>query len=119
MNYKKLSNIQKGRIGEQIAIRYLQSNNVDIISTNYRTRFGEIDIIAKYQDILLFIEVKSRSSRKYGLACEAVDIRKMRKIISVAKYYLLINNIKNAEIRFDVIEIYFNEEKINYIKNAF
>ena len=53
------------------------------------------------------------------LACEAIDYKKIGKITSVAKHYLLTNNIKNCEIRFDVIEVYFNEEKINHIENAF
>ena len=65
------------------------------------------------------MEVKSRMSKDYGLACEAVDYKKASKITSVAKYYISTNNLKNYEIRFDVIEIYFIEEKINHIENAF
>ena len=90
-----------------------------IICSNYKTKFGEIDIIAKLENKIVFIEVKSRTSKDYGLACEAVDYKKIGKITSVAKHYLLTNNIKNCEIRFDVIEVYFNEEKINHIENAF
>lgn len=119
MNYKKLNNIEKGKIGEKIAVKYLSSIDIDVICTNYKTRFGEIDIIAKYDKLLIFIEVKSRTSKKYGMACEAVDLKKIKKITSVAKYYILVNNLKDIEIRFDVIEIYFNEERINHIENAF
>ena len=89
---KNLDNVKKGKIGEEIARRYNK---------------------------IVFIEVKSRTSKDYGLACEAVDYKKIGKITSVAKHYLLTNNIKNCEIRFDVIEVYFNEEKINHIENAF
>lgn len=122
INYEKLKNLnntQKGRVGEKIAVKYLSSIGMKIICTNYRTRFGEIDIIAKFKNKIVFIEVKSRTSKDYGLACEAVDFKKAKKITSVAKYYVLVNNLKNYEMRFDVVEVYFDEERINHIENAF
>ena len=116
---KNLDNVKKGKIGENIAKKYLISLGMTIICSNYRTKFGEIDIIAKLENKIIFVEVKSRMSKDYGLACEAVDYEKASKITSVAKYYISTNNLKNYEIRFDVIEIYFIEEKINLIENAF
>ncbi|WP_455542833.1 YraN family protein [Intestinibacter sp.] len=116
---KNLDNVKKGKIGEEIARRYLVSIGMTILCSNYRTKFGEIDIIAKLDNKIVFVEVKSRISKDYGLACEAVDNKKISKITSVAKYYLLVNNLKNYEIRFDVVEVYFYEEKINHIQNAF
>ncbi len=116
---KNLDNVKKGKIGEVIARRYLVSIGMTILCSNYRTKFGEIDIIAKLDNKIVFVEVKSRISKDYGLACEAVDNKKISKITSVAKYYLLANNLKNYEIRFDVVEVYFYEEKINHIQNAF
>lgn len=114
-----LDNVKKGKIGEEIARRYLKSLGMDIICSNYRTKFGEIDIIAKFKNEIIFVEVKSRLSKDYGLACEAIDYKKILKITSVAKYYILVNHIKNFEIRFDVVEVYFDEKKINHITNAF
>lgn len=116
---KDLDNVKKGKIGEKIARKYLTSIGMTIICSNYKTKFGEIDIIAKLENQIIFVEVKSRMSKNYGLACEAVDYKKISKITSVAKYYLLTNNLKKCEIRFDVIEIYFCEQKINHIENAF
>ena len=116
---KNLDNVKKGKIGENIAKKYLISLGMTIICSNYRTKFGEIDIIAKLENKIIFVEVKSRMSKDYGLACEAVDYKKASKRTSVAKYYISTNNLKNYEIRFDVIEIYFIEEKINHIENAF
>ena len=116
---KNLDNVKKGKIGEEIARRYLVLIGMKIICSNYKTKFGEIDIIAKLENKIIFVEVKSRMSKDYGLACEAVDYKKASKITSVAKYYISTNNLKNYEIRFDVIEIYFIEEKINHIENAF
>lgn len=117
--FKSLDNVKKGRIGEVVARRYLVSIGMEIICTNYRTRFGEVDIIAKFENKIIFAEVKSRISRDYGCACEAIDFKKIKKITSVAKYYILVNNLKNYEIRFDVVEVYFDNQTINHIENAF
>ena len=114
-----MNNIQKGRAGESIALRYLINNRANILETNYRINSGEIDIIAKINEELVFIEVKSRTSIKFGYPAEAVDYRKIRKIVNTAKYYILKNNLNNVPIRFDVIEIYLNDKKINHIDNAF
>lgn len=114
-----MNNIQKGRVGERIALRYLIDNKANILATNYRINSGEIDIIAKINEELVFIEVKSRSNIKFGYPSEAVDYMKIRKIVNTAKYYMLKNNVNNVPIRFDVIEIYLKEKKINHIVNAF
>ena len=108
-----------GNTGENLATEYLEKQGYTILERNFYCKQGEIDIIAKDKNEIVFIEVKSRTSKDYGLACEAVDYKKIGKITSVANHYLLTNNIKNCEIRFDVIEVYFNEEKINHIENAF
>jgi putative endonuclease len=114
-----MNNIQKGRLGEQIALNYLIDNNASILDTNYRINTGEIDIIAKLNEELVFIEVKSRSNTKFGYPSEAVNYNKIRKIINTAKYYILKNELNNIPIRFDVIEVYLKEDKINHIVNAF
>lgn len=114
-----MNNIQKGKLGEDIALNYLINNNVNILETNYRIKSGEIDIIAKIDEEIVFIEVKSRSNIKFGYPSEAVDNKKIRKIINTAKYYILKHNLNNISIRFDVIEIYLKDKKINHIVNAF
>ncbi|MGM9531840.1 YraN family protein [Intestinibacter sp.] len=119
MNIKSLDNVKKGKIGEKIARKYLVSIGMNIICTNYRTKFGEVDIIARFENKIVFVEVKSRTSKNYGLACEAVNLKKIKKITAVAKYYILENNLRNCEMRFDVVEVYFDEERINHIENAF
>ena len=114
-----MNNIQKGKIGENIALKYLINNKADILETNYRIKTGEIDIIAKINEDLVFIEVKSRSNIKFGYPSESVDNKKIRKIINTAKYYILKHGLNNVPIRFDVIEIYLKDKKINHIVNAF
>ena len=114
-----MNNKEKGELGERIALRYLIKKGAKILEKNYKIKSGEIDIIAKLDNELVFIEVKSRSNLNYGYPAEAVNYKKIKKILNVAKYYLLINNLQNVPIRFDVLEIYFNESKINHIINAF
>lgn len=114
-----MNNIEKGKLGEEIALKYIISKGGKIIERNYRTKIGEIDLIAKLNGELVFVEVKSRSNINYGYPSESVDYKKKRKITNVAKYYILDNSLENLSIRFDVIEIYLNEKKINHIANAF
>ena len=114
-----MNNIEKGKLGEEIASKYIISKGGKVIEQNYRTKIGEVDLIVKLNDELVFIEVKSRSNINYGYPSEAVNYKKKRKIINVAKYYILENSLENLAIRFDVIEIYLKENKINHIVNAF
>ena len=114
-----MNNVEKGILGEKIATEYLKSKGAYILENNYKIKSGEIDIIAEINDELVFIEVKSRTNIKFGYPAEAVDCRKIRKIVNTAKYYILKNNLNNVPIRFDVIEIYLKDKKINHIVNAF
>ena len=111
-----------GILGENIAYQYLIQNNYKIIERNFSCYQGEIDIIAlSNSNELTFIEVKTRTNLKYGTPCESITPTKKRHIIFSAKYYIFLNNIKNIDIRFDVIEIFINNSKflINHIKQAF
>ena len=83
---------------ETLACEYLTRHGYQILCRNFRCRQGEIDIIAKLENKIIFVEVKSRMSKDYGLACEAVDYKKASKITSVAKYYISTNNLKNYEM---------------------
>lgn len=114
-----MNNIEKGKFGEEVALKYIISKGGIVVEKNYRTKVGEIDLIAKLNGELVFIEVKSRSNVDYGYPSESVNYKKKRKIINVAQYYILHNSLENLSIRFDVIEIYLNEKKINHIVNAF
>ncbi len=119
MNTKRI-----GDYGEEYAAKYLAKHGYRIVHRNYRCKNSEIDIIAYDGDCLCFVEVKTRNRQDYGLACEAVDYRKQKKIISGALFYITVNNI-NAPVRFDVVEVYLNgshllaSKRINIIKNAF
>lgn len=107
-----------GKFGEEVATKYLQQNGYKIIERNFSCRQGEIDIIAKNTEYLIFIEVKTRSSAFFGNASEAVNREKQKHIKSSAKYYLYIKNMENIFVRFDVIEVYVMEGRcrLNHIK---
>lgn len=116
-------NQKRGKIGENLACKYLEKNKYTIIERNFYCRQGEIDIVAcdNSKKELVFIEVKTRSNFKYGRASEAVGKKKQSHILEVAKYYIYKNHIKNIPIRMDVIEIYLTNGyyKVNHIKKAF
>lgn len=114
MNIKQI----EGKMGEIEATKYLKKLGYKIICNNFRCIQGEIDIIARDKQETVFIEVKTRNSKKYGEGREAVDKNKQKHIIEAAKYYLYKNKIEDAYVRIDVIEIYLAKEKIliNHIK---
>lgn len=102
---------------EERATEYLIAQNYQILERNYRIRSGEIDIIARDGTVLVFIEVKYRKNDESGNPLEAVDIRKQRKIIKVARYYLYQKKYGDVPCRFDVIGICGSH--IEHIKDAF
>ena len=115
-----LRNKVLGNIGEEIAVNYLRVKGYKILDRNYRTRYGEIDIILLIEDLLVFVEVKTRRNNKYGDPVESVNYNKVNKIINTANNYLANKKMYNFNVRFDVVEIKFDKiPKINHIKDAF
>lgn len=112
-----------GKYGEEVATNYLIRRGYIIKERNYRSSLGEIDIICKDHGTIVFVEVKTRSSRKYGYAGESVDQNKQKKIIINAINYLVRKNLKAFKFRFDVVLIHLsnkqNNEEIEHIKDAF
>ena len=110
-----------GEKGEALAVRRLRKAGYKIIETNYHTRLGEIDIIAKDKDTIVFVEVKSRRSVHFGDPKHAVTPQKQRKISMVALYYLKTTGQTTARARFDVVTVISNRDQpqVDIIKNAF
>jgi len=108
-----------GKVGEKNAEKYLKKLGYKIIAVNKVTPFGEIDIVAKDNDYTVFIEVKTRLSSSYGEPAEAVDYIKRKHLINSARYYISENKLFDTPIRFDVVEVFGEEKKINHIENAF
>ncbi|MBR2646651.1 MAG: YraN family protein [Clostridia bacterium] len=106
-----------GKKGERLVEEYLTAQGYKIIKRNYRTPFGEADIIAKDRDEVVFVEVKTRSSNAYGAPREAVGKTKQERYYKIAQcYWLKTGEEPNA--RFDVAEV-FEDGNIEYYKNAF
>lgn len=114
-------NKETGKLGEDIAVHYLKQNGYVILDRNFECRQGEIDIIALDKKEIVFIEVKTRTSNKYGAPSEAVNKIKQKHMLQTIKYYLYIRNLSDEFIRIDVIEVYINNNvyKVNHIKQAF
>lgn len=118
-----MHNRQFGSYAEGLVIKFLQEQGYKILQKNYRCKFGEIDIIAKHQEFLVFIEVKARTSCKFGLPQDSINYHKQQKIRNVSQVYLSVHNLHQKPIRYDVVALLFNKqyelEKIEVIKNAF
>lgn len=107
-----------GTKGEDKAVQYLKKMNYKILERNYRSHFGEIDIIAKDKNHTVFIEVKSRANPLFGSPQESVVNKKKRRITLTAIDYLQRNQLTHTPTRFDVIAIN-PDNTIELIKNAF
>lgn len=106
--------------GENIAVRYLIKKGFQILDRNFRCRLGEIDIIAMDKGCLVFIEVRTKSSIKYGLPQESVTQAKINKLRRLAQFYLVQKSLYDINIRFDVIAVTIIDNlKVTHIKNAF
>jgi putative endonuclease len=93
-----------GTQGEEIAAQFLMERGYQIVSRNFHCRFGEVDIIARKNEYLVFVEVKLRKNTEYGAPREYVTFTKQKKIKTTAAYYLTFHQ-ENTMVRFDVIEI--------------
>ena|SRR5437762_9121665 len=116
-NFKK---IDHGKIGEDAVVAYLQSERFVIVERNFRTTFGEVDIIAQKADVLAFIEVKLRTNDRVDPA-EIILPSKQKKIVLVAYHFLSIRPCHDLTVRFDVALVSYSENRsaIRYIPNAF
>lgn len=113
--------IKTGKRGEDLAAAYLEKAGYKIIERNYRCIFGEIDIVAKDGRTLVFVEVKSRRSDRFGIPQESITFRKQRKITQIAMNYIKERGFDQNEARFDVVSIRMSdvENKVEIIPNAF
>jgi len=120
---RKTATLPTGRLGESLAAEFLLGQGYAIVEKNYRKRYGEVDIIARDGDTLVFVEVKTRQSTVFGTPFEAVDGRKQRQLSRVAQEYLQSRGLIDAPARFDVVAIRLDRDSrptaIDHLKNAF
>ena len=110
-----------GDRGEDLAAAHLKKQGYKILERNYRTPIGEIDLVARHQGALVFIEVKTRRSRRFGSPQEAVHPAKQERLRNLAEYYLQQQGLGEVMVRFDVVGILWQEGKpqIEVIEGAF
>ncbi|MEO8360132.1 MAG: YraN family protein [Vicinamibacteria bacterium] len=112
---------KRGSAGEDAAYAYLTGLGYLILERNFKTRFGEIDLIARDQHTLVFIEVKRRENTDHGTAAEFVTRSKMRKVVGAARIYAAQHGLSDNLIRFDVvaIDVIDGHEQLRHHKGAF
>lgn len=108
-----------GMLGEEIASKYLENLDYYICERNFSTSFAEIDIICIKEEFVIFVEVKTRKNNEILAASDAVNPKKIRNIKKLAKHYIMENRLYDFNIRFDVVECYWENRKINHIIGAF
>ncbi|MCS7150830.1 MAG: YraN family protein [Endomicrobia bacterium] len=115
MNRKQIGNFY-----EDVAIDYLRRKKYKILDRNYKTKFGELDIIAydKMENCYVFVEVRYRTNLSYGTPQETVNYYKQRRIILASMVYIKRNKLKNVNLRFDIIAI-DSKNNVEHIINAF
>jgi len=113
----KPSRTETGRKYEKLAIAYFEDQGFNILQRNWRTGSREIDIILRKENLIVFVEVKSVGSLKYGHPAERVDKHKIAHLTSAAQQYLADNNVSNTDLRFDVVT--FVNGQLEHFPNAF
>ena len=117
------SRLNIAKTGEALAVAHLKARGYEILAQNYRAVRGEIDLVAQDGDCIVFVEVKTRRSLKFGLPQAAVTVQKQRQISKVALAYLQTHNLFDAPCRFDVIAIHLSPQlevlKLEQIESAF
>ncbi len=117
-----LHNLQIGKTGEEIACDFLYKKGFQIIEKNYYCHWGEIDVIAKKNDKIHFVEIKTRVGTRKGEPYESVNRQKLRKLMRAIQFYLLNRRLKNYKLCLDVISIVLNSQglvnKFNYFENT-
>ena len=110
-----------GQDGERIALRFLKDRGYKIITTNYSTKIGQVDIVARDGKTICFVEVKTRSNYRFGYPKESIGSIKQQKLSKLALLFLKKRNMLNQSARFDVVSVSFinGSPKVDLIKDAF
>jgi putative endonuclease len=109
-----------GKLGEELAVAFLQKNGYKILETNWTFQKAEIDIIAKKENILAIVEVKTRSSLDFGLPQDAVKPKKIQLLVKAVNEYVVSNDLE-MDVRFDIIALHKDGKKfvIEHLEDAF
>ncbi|NOV32064.1 YraN family protein [Methylomonas sp. ZR1] len=110
--------LQKGDSAEQLALAYLQKQGLEWVCSNFRCKMGELDLVMKDGAALVIVEVRFRKSEQFGGAVASVTRQKQARIVAATQHYVIINNLSQLSIRFDVVAV-SGDNRLDWIKNAF
>jgi len=114
--------LELGKRGEALAWNFLRKRGCSILEKNFRTRFGEIDVIAQREGTVIFIEVKTRRNENFGAPSEAVDWRKRQRLARAAEAFLQTRNLEDRPTRFDILSVIWDgagEPQFSILEDAF
>jgi len=116
-----ISKLDLGKLGEEKAVQYLKDKGYKILERNYKTKLGELDVVAREAKTICFVEVKTRGSQEKGDPLESITPGKQHKLCRLAISYLKLNNLLGQSARFDAVSVYQDGGRtdIKLIKNAF
>lgn len=114
----KAAHLQTGDNAERQALAYLQQQGMKLLCSNYRCKFGELDLVMQDGAALVVVEVRFRKSEQFGGALASITGPKQARIVAATQHYVIINKLSHSSIRFDVVALSGNGD-INWIKNAF
>jgi putative endonuclease len=111
--------VSLGKKGEEKAAVFLEKKGLQILAKNFRSPFGEIDLVCKEKNQIVFVEVKTRTSLSFGDGAEAISLQKINRIVKTAYHFLKTQHLENAPFRFDVVSLLLDKQDIIHIPNAF
>lgn len=116
-----MNRAERGRGGEQLAWDHLRRAGYRLVARNVRSRLGEIDLVVERGDVLVFVEVRTRSGRRFGTALESIDGRKRRQVARLAAQFLAQRRLDDRRARFDVVAVEWQDgaPNIEHVENAF
>jgi putative endonuclease len=109
---------RRGAPAEGLAAAFLERQGLRVVERNYRCRFGEIDLVARSGPLLVFVEVRARSSEQFGGAAGSITAAKRRRLVAAARHYLAVRRVDRA-CRFDVVLVRGREGSIEWLTDAF
>ena len=113
----RLSRVGKGRKGEDAAVKFLKRKGFKILERNFRTRFGEIDLVCMKGERVIFVEVKAKTGERFGEPWEMVDERKINQIKRMGKFYLMKNGMNDSWCRLDVVGVWLRDGKVEKLEH--
>lgn len=106
----------QGEYFEKLALDFLEKEGFSLLDKNFYCKYGEIDIILRKSDLIVFVEVKQRSSKNFGSGFEAISSTKQKRMYLTAQTFLYKHNLKNFNFRFDAV-VFDENNRYNWIKN--